>query len=125
MFAGGKSMGGRMTSLAASSEPLPNVRGLIFLGFPLHAMGKPSTERGDHLSTVGLPMFFVQGTRDRLADLSLLKPLIKKVRPSPTLHVVDDGDHSLHVPKRSGKTDDQVLKETAAAISSWIDGIVG
>jgi predicted alpha/beta-hydrolase family hydrolase len=121
LVAGGKSMGGRMTSTAAAAEALPGVRGLAFFGFPLHAAGKPSAERGAHLTGVGLPMLFLQGTRDRLADLSLLEPLVSELQPPPELHVVDDADHGFHVPKRSGRTDDDVLDELCDVFTRWLD----
>jgi len=124
LVAGGKSMGGRMTSLAASEEPLSGVAGLVFLGFPLHAAGRPSSDRGDHLKDVGLPMMFIQGTRDQLADLSLLEPLVAEIRPSPLLHIVEDGDHSLRVPKRTGRNDKDVLQSVAAAIGRWAEEIL-
>lgn len=120
LFAGGKSMGGRMTSTAASKEPLPGVLGLAFFGFPLHAPGRDSAERGEHLAAVRLPMLFLQGTRDKLANLELLTPLIEGLAPTPTLHVVDDADHGFHVPKRSGRTDDEVLDELCDAFADWV-----
>ena len=123
LVAGGKSMGGRMTSLAASEGPLPGVAGLVFLGFPLHAAGKPSSDRGGHLRDVGLPMLFIQGTRDQLADLALLEPLLDDIRPSPVLHIVEDGDHSFRVPKRSGATHEEVIRSLAAAIAGWTGGL--
>jgi predicted alpha/beta-hydrolase family hydrolase len=119
IFAGGKSMGGRMTSLAASQQKLDGVRGLIFVGFPLHPPNKPGIERAEHLQGVGLPMLFLQGTRDTLAKLELLRPVCDRLGPSATLHIVDTADHSFHVLKRSGKTDAQVLQELARTISSW------
>jgi predicted alpha/beta-hydrolase family hydrolase len=119
LFAGGKSMGGRMTSKAAASEPLPDVRGLAFFGFPLHAPGKSSDERGAHLVDVGLPMLFLQGTRDKLADLALLRPLLVRVRPKPTLHVIEEADHGFHVPKRTGRSDDDVLSELCSTLAAW------
>jgi hypothetical protein len=119
LLAGGKSMGGRMTSLAAAAEPLPGVRGIVFLGFPLHPPGRPSTDRGDHLDRVGVPMLFLQGTRDKLADLDLLRPVCRRLGPRATLHVVEGGDHSFHVPSGSGRGDDDALDELAAAIASW------
>jgi predicted alpha/beta-hydrolase family hydrolase len=119
LFAGGKSMGGRMTSLAASQGALPAALGLAFFGFPLHASGKPGTERAGHLSQVGLPMLFLQGTRDRLADLDLLSPVLDVLQPAPTLHVVDGADHGFHVLKRSGRTDEEVLEELCDAFCSW------
>jgi uncharacterized protein len=120
IFAGGKSMGGRMTSLALAKAPLDTLHGLIFFGFPLHAPGAPSAERGKHLADVQVPMLFVQGSRDALADLKLLKPLCAELEGRAELFVVDGGDHSLHMPKRSGRTDVEVLKEVAAKSSSWI-----
>lgn len=119
LLAGGKSMGGRMTSLAAADEPLSGVRGLVFFGFPLHAAGRPSADRGAHLASVGLPMLFLQGTRDNLADLSLLRPLLTAVTPRPELHVVDGADHGFRVLKRSGRTDEQVLEELCDRFASW------
>jgi predicted alpha/beta-hydrolase family hydrolase len=119
LLAGGKSMGGRMTSMAASEDLLPHVRGLVFLGFPLHAAGKPSIERGDHLARVELPMLFLQGTRDRLADLELVRPLCTRLGDRARLHVIDGADHSFHVLKRSGRTDLEVLQELAESIGAW------
>jgi predicted alpha/beta-hydrolase family hydrolase len=124
LFAGGKSMGGRMTSAAAAEEPLPRVRGLGFFGFPLHAPGKPGTERGGHLGDVGLPMLFVSGDRDKLADLELLAPLLRSVQPAPTLHVVEGADHGFHVLKRSGRTDVQVLDEICGRFVRWVDDVL-
>jgi predicted alpha/beta-hydrolase family hydrolase len=123
LFAGGKSMGGRMTSKTAAAEALPGVRGLAFFGFPLHAPGRVSDERGGHLSDVGLPMLFLQGTRDKLADLELLRALLARVRPPPTLHVVDEADHGFHVPKRTGRSDGDVLDELCATFARWSEGI--
>jgi predicted alpha/beta-hydrolase family hydrolase len=119
ILAGGKSMGGRMTSLAAAEGMLPDVRGLVFFGFPLHAAGKPSRERGDHLRETRVPLLFLQGTRDRLADLSLLRPLCGELGPRATLHVVSDADHSFHMTKRSGRTDGEILAELADVTSGW------
>ena len=119
IVAGGKSMGGRMTSTAAASEALPGVRGLAFFGFPLHAPGRESSERGAHLADVSLPMLFLQGTRDKLADLDLLEPLLATVTPRPTLSVVEGADHSFHVLKRSGRTDDEVLDEICGTFADW------
>jgi predicted alpha/beta-hydrolase family hydrolase len=123
LFAGGKSMGGRMTSKAASIEPLTGVLGLAFFGFPLHAPGKASPERGAHLAEVRLPMLFLQGTRDKLADLTLLQPLLEKLRPTPTLHVVNEADHGFHVPKRTGRTDDDVLDELCGTFATWSERV--
>ncbi|MDA0329668.1 MAG: alpha/beta hydrolase [Gemmatimonadetes bacterium] len=119
LVAGGKSMGGRMTSTAASTQALPGVLGLAFFGFPLHAPGRDSADRGAHLATVGLPMLFLQGTRDKLANLELLAPLLEGVTPRPTLHIVEDADHGFHVPKRSGRTDDQVLDALCDTFALW------
>lgn len=123
LFAGGKSMGGRMTSSAQSSEPLPSVRGIVFLGFPLHPPGKESTERADHLKKVDVPMLFVQGTRDTLANLSLLQPVVNSLKGIATLEVIDGADHSFHVLRGSGKTDDEILEGIAATIADWCGGL--
>jgi len=123
LLAGGKSMGGRMTSLAASETALPGVRGLAFFGFPLHAAGKRSSERGAHLDEVGVPMLFLQGTRDSLADLALLAPLCGELGARATLHVVEGGDHSFHVLKRSGRNDEEVFDELADRVSSWAEEV--
>lgn len=120
LFAGGKSMGGRMTSLAAAKEPLESVRGLIYFGFPLHAAGRPSADRGQHLFDVKLPMLFLQGSRDALADLKLLKPLCARLGEKAELFVIDGGDHSFHLLKSSGRSDDQALDEAVTKASSWI-----
>jgi predicted alpha/beta-hydrolase family hydrolase len=119
LFAGGKSMGGRMTSKAAASEPLPDVLGLVFFGFPLHAPGKVSDARGAHLADVGLPMLFLQGTRDKLAELDLLRPLVDRIRPKPMLHVIEEADHGFHLPKRTGRSDDDVLSELCSTLAAW------
>lgn len=120
VIAGGKSMGGRMTSMAAAMQALPNVRGLVFFGFPLHGIGKPpSADRGTHLADVRLPMLFLQGTRDKLADLGLLRPLLDELRPAPRLLVVDGADHGFHMLKRSGRTDGDVIAELATATAEW------
>ncbi len=119
LLAGGKSMGGRMTSLALSEEPAPEVRGLVFLGFPLHAAGRPSAERGAHLLRVEAPMLFLQGTRDALASLDLVRPLCDDLGPRAHLHVIEGGDHSFGVLKRSGRTRDEVLDELAGTVADW------
>ena len=119
LLSGGKSMGGRMTSLAAAKEPFTDVHGIVFFGFPLHPAGEPSIERAEHLFDVKVPMLFLQGTRDTLADLTLLNPICKKLGKRATLHIVNDADHSFHVPKRSGKTDQQVLAELALKVAEW------
>jgi uncharacterized protein len=120
IFAGGKSMGGRMTSLTLAKAPMDKLHGLIFFGFPLHAPGAPSAERGKHLADVQVPMLFIQGSRDALADLKLLKPLCAQLDGRAELFVVEGGDHSLHMAKRSGRTDSEVLDEVAAKTSSWM-----
>jgi predicted alpha/beta-hydrolase family hydrolase len=113
LFAGGKSMGGRMTSLAAAAEPLPGVRGLVFLGFPLHPAKQPATERARHLADVTVPMLFLSGTRDELAELALLRPVVAALGERATLHVVEHADHGFAVLKRSGRTPADVLVELA------------
>ena len=122
LFAGGKSMGGRMTSLAAARQPLDGVRGLIFFGFPLHAAGKPGAERGAHLAAVDIPMLFLQGSRDTLADLKLLTPLCKKLGKRAELFVVNGGDHSFHVLKSLSRSDDEVLDDVVKKTADWING---
>lgn len=121
LLAGGKSLGGRMTSTAASQEALPDVQGIVFFGFPLHAPGKHSDERGEHLFKVRVPMLFLQGTRDQLAHLELLRPLCDRLnlQGKARLHIIDGGDHSFHVPKKSGRTDEDVLEELAEAVADW------
>ena len=119
LIAGGKSFGGRMTSTAASEAPLEGVRGLAFLGFPLHPPGKQGTSRADHLDGVTVPMLFLQGTRDEFADLALLKQVLRRLGRRATLHQVEGGDHSFAVPKASGRTRDEVLDELAEVLSSW------
>jgi predicted alpha/beta-hydrolase family hydrolase len=121
LFAGGKSFGGRMTSQAQAEAPLPGVRGLAFLGFPLHPAGRPATERGAHLAAVRIPMLFLQGSRDDLARLDLLEPVVEALGPRATLAVFAHADHSFHVPARSGKTDAQVLAEMLDALAAWIE----
>jgi len=125
LIAGGKSFGGRMTSQAQALSPLAGVRGLAFLGFPLHAAGQASDERAAHLFDVRVPMLFVQGTRDALADMKLMKPLITKLGARATLHTVDDADHSFHVPAKSGRKDPQVRREFLDAFAGWVDGVIG
>ncbi|SFO55035.1 hypothetical protein SAMN05216330_103569 [Bradyrhizobium sp. Ghvi] len=123
LVAGGKSFGGRMTSQAQSKAPLPGVKALAFLGFPLHAAKKPSSERAEHLSGIGIPMLFLQGTRDALADLGHLKPVIKALGAKATLHEVEGGDHSFAVLKKSGRTNEDALAEVLDTLAAWIDGI--
>jgi predicted alpha/beta-hydrolase family hydrolase len=124
IFAGGKSFGGRMTSQAAAHGLLPGIRGIAFLGFPLHPPGNVSDARGDHLAEVTVPMLFLQGTRDTFADLSLLKPLCKRLGKGTALRLFDDADHSFHVPARTGRKDAEVRQELVAALAEWIDGIL-
>ena len=124
LIAGGKSFGGRMTSQAQAAAALPGVRGLAFLGFPLHPAGKPSAERGKHLFEVKVPMLFLQGTRDTLATLDELRPLCKALGKRATLHLFADADHSFHVPARSGRTDGEVRGEMLDALADWIDRVI-
>jgi hypothetical protein len=119
LFAGGKSMGGRMTSHAAAEGRLEAVCGLVFLGFPLHPAGKPDVERAAHLERVPQPMLFLQGTRDALADLALLRPICEKLGPRVRLHVIEGADHGFHVPKRSGRGDADVIEELAHEIDRF------
>ena len=119
LLAGGKSMGGRMTSRAAAAAPLAGVAGLVFLGFPLHPAGQPGTSRADHLAKVERPMLFLQGSRDALADLTLLRPVLARLGDRATLRVFEDADHGFHVRKKSGQTDEQVLDALADAIAEW------
>ncbi|NNF07114.1 MAG: alpha/beta hydrolase [Candidatus Eisenbacteria bacterium] len=121
IFAGGKSMGGRMTSLAQSEEPIEHVQGLIFVGFPLHAPGRDSADRGEHLKEVKLPMLFLQGMRDKLANLDFLEPLHKSLGRRSKLHKIEWADHGFHVPKKSGRDDDDIMTELASVTSDWID----
>ncbi|SPP91837.1 alpha/beta hydrolase family protein [Bradyrhizobium vignae] len=121
LIAGGKSFGGRMTSQAQAKAPLPDVKGLAFLGFPLHAAKKPSSERAEHLSDIAIPMLFLQGTRDALADLSYFKPVVEKLGPKAMLHQVEGGDHSFAVLKKSGRSSDEALTEVLDTLAAWID----
>lgn len=121
LFAGGKSFGGRMTSTTAAEEALEGVRGLAFFGFPLHAPGREGTERAAHLAGVDVPMLFLQGTRDRLANLDLIRPVVDGLGERGTLHVIEGADHGFHVLKRSGRTGEQVLDELAAAFADWAE----
>jgi len=120
LFAGGKSMGGRMSSLAAAKEPLDGVRGLIFFGFPLHAAGRPGAERGEHVAGINLPMLFLQGSRDALAELKWLKPLCAKIRKRAELYIVEGGDHSFHLLKSAKRSDDEALDAVVDKAASWI-----
>jgi uncharacterized protein len=121
LVAGGKSFGGRMTSTAQAEEPLPGVRGLVFLGFPLHPPKRPGTSRAEHLARIAIPMLFLQGTRDDLADLDLMRSVTAPLGPLATLHIVQGGDHSFAVLKRSGRTAEEVLAELAETTASWVD----
>jgi predicted alpha/beta-hydrolase family hydrolase len=121
LFAGGKSFGGRMTSQAQAASPLPRVQGLVFAGFPLHPAGRPSTERAKHLSDVQVPMLFLQGTRDALADLPLMQATARNLGPRATLEVIEAADHAFHVLVRSGRNDDEVRAEMLDAVATWID----
>lgn len=125
LIAGGKSFGARMTSQAQAGAPLPNIAGLAFLGFPLHPAGKPSVDRAAHLADVKIPMLFLQGTRDTLAELKLLEPVVKELGRKATLHVVEGGDHSFHVLARSGRKDADVITEICDAMAAWIGKIAG
>jgi len=120
LFAGGKSFGARMTSQAQAETPLPGIRGLVFLGFPLHAPGRPSDERGRHLLEVKVPMLFLQGTRDTFAELPLLRGLVDRLGQRATLELIDDGDHSFHVPARGGRKDSEVLDSMMDVAAAWI-----
>jgi predicted alpha/beta-hydrolase family hydrolase len=121
LFAGGKSFGGRMTSRAQADSPLPDVRGVAFLGFPLHPAGKPGTARAQHLTSVKVPMLFLQGERDTLADLALLRQVVEQLGARARLVIVPEADHSFHVPTRSGQTDAEVRDQMASALLLWLD----
>ena len=120
LVAGGKSFGGRMTSQAQAAAPMDRVRGLAFLGFPLHPAGKPSDERAKHLAEVKVPMLFLQGTRDELASLELLERVVARLGERATLRVFDEADHSFHVPARSGRKDTEVREELLDVLTEWI-----
>jgi uncharacterized protein len=124
LIAGGKSFGGRMTSQAQAAAPLPGVRGLAFLGFPLHPAGRPSADRAKHLFDVRIPMLFLQGTRDALAALDQFEPLGKALGPCATLKLFADADHSFHVPARTGRQDAQVRGEVLDALAGWIGSLI-
>jgi predicted alpha/beta-hydrolase family hydrolase len=123
LIAGGKSFGGRMTSQAQAITPLVSVRGLAFLGFPLHPAGKPSGDRAKHLAGVHVPMLFMQGTRDSLAESTLLESVVNSLGPSASLHLVREADHSFHVLARSGRNDREVMKEILDTLSTWIGAV--
>ncbi|SHM66694.1 hypothetical protein SAMN05518668_11635 [Sphingobium sp. YR657] len=119
-FAGGRSFGGRMTSQAQSERPLPQIRGLAFLGFPLHPAGKPAVHRADHLKTIDLPMIFLNGSRDALAELDLLRPTIATLGKNAALKIIDQADHSFKVAKRSGRTQHDADDELLDALAFWM-----
>ncbi|WP_315783238.1 MULTISPECIES: alpha/beta family hydrolase [unclassified Bradyrhizobium] len=121
LVAGGKSFGARMTSQAQSAAPLPGVTGLAFLGFPLHPAGKPSIMRADHLAPIEVPMLFLQGTRDKLAEMELLAPVVKRLGPRATVHWIDQADHAFHVPARSGRNDQAVMEDLTEAFAAWLE----
>jgi predicted alpha/beta-hydrolase family hydrolase len=123
LLAGGKSFGGRMTSQAQAAKPLPDVKGLVFVGFPLHPAKKPASERGDHLTDVRIPMLFLQGTRDELAELTLLEPLVERLGALATLKKIEGADHSFHVLVRSGRNNREVLDELADTTARWITAL--
>ena len=123
LLAGGKSMGGRMTSLAWAERPLEGVGGIVFFGFPLHPVGAPAVKRAEHLARVALPMLFLQGTRDELAALDLLRPVVDRLAPRATLHVIDGADHSFDVPKRTGRSRAEVIDELAEVVATWADRV--
>ena len=124
LFAGGKSFGGRMTSQAQAATPLPHVHGLSFLGFPLHPPKQPSVARAQHLFKIGIPLLFLQGTRDTFADLALLQPLVTQLGNGATLTLFQDADHSFHVPARSGRRDAQVQTEMLNALATWMGPVI-
>jgi len=125
LIAGGRSFGGRMTSQAQAKSPLPGVRGLAFIGFPLHPAGKPSDERAAHLSDVQIPMLLLQGTRDALAELLLLRPVVDRLGSRATLTLFEDADHSFHVPAKSGRKDADVRREMLDALATWTRSLIG
>ena len=124
LIAGGRSFGGRMTSQAQALSPLPGVRGLAFLGFPLHPAGKPASERAKHLTGINIPMLFLQGTRDALAELNLLEPVVKDLGPRATSRLLEGADHSFHVLKSSGRSDREVMDEALDAFVAWVEAVV-
>ncbi|HXY98344.1 MAG TPA: alpha/beta family hydrolase [Steroidobacteraceae bacterium] len=121
LVAGGRSFGGRMTSQAQAIEPLAGVRGLALLAFPLHPAGEPSTGRAAHLAEVSIPMLFLQGTRDALAERALIEAVVARLGTRATLSLFEDADHSFHVPARSGRTDQQLLAEVLQRLAAWVD----
>jgi hypothetical protein len=121
LFVGGKSMGGRMSSTLLAEEPHMDVRGLVFFGFPLHAPGMPSVERADHLDRIGIPMLFLQGTRDPLADVNLIRSVHERLGERSTLHIIEGGDHSFRVPKSSGRASKDVMEEIVRIAAEWME----
>lgn len=124
LVAGGRSFGGRMTSQAQAQTPLPRVRGLVLLAFPLHPAGRPATDRAAHLEDVSIPMLFIQGGRDELAGLGLLRPVVERLGARATLHVLPDADHAFHVPARSARSDAQTQAEALDAVCAWLDALI-
>jgi len=124
LVAGGKSFGGRMTSQAQAASPLPGVRGLAFLGFPLHPAGRPSDERAEHLFAVEVPMLFLQGSRDKLAELELLSGLIERLGERASLRLIEDADHSFRVPARAGRKDADVKRDMMDALAGWTLSVI-
>jgi predicted alpha/beta-hydrolase family hydrolase len=120
LFAGGKSFGGRMTSQAQAASPMPGLRGIAFLGFPLHAPGKAGDARGEHLFDIHIPLLFLQGTRDDFASLQWLEPLVRKIGATATLTLFEEADHSFHVPARTGRKDAEVRDELLEALAAWM-----
>lgn len=125
LIAGGKSFGGRMTSQAQAEAPLPGVRGLVFVGFPLHPPKQPSDTRAAHLDAVAVPMLFLQGTRDALAEVTLVEAVVGRLAPRATLRLFDGADHAFHVPAKSGKRDEDVRRELLDALAAWIRETAG
>jgi predicted alpha/beta-hydrolase family hydrolase len=123
LIAGGKSFGGRMSSQAQAAAPLAGVRGLAFVGFPLHPAGKPSTDRAEHLAKIDIPMLFLQGTRDTLAEVALIEGVVQRLGSRATLHMVDGADHSFHVLVRSGRNNAEVMDEILDAFARWVGAI--
>jgi uncharacterized protein len=124
LFAGGRSFGGRMTSQAQAIAPLPGVRGLAFLGFPLHPAGRPSDERAGHLSQVQVPLLFLQGTHDALAERARMEALVARLGARATLSLVEGADHSFHVPARTGRTDAEVRNALLTVLCAWMDSLL-
>lgn len=125
LAAGGRSFGGRMTSQAQAQAPLAGVRGLVYLAFPLHPAARPGTDRAAHLREIDIPMLFIQGTRDELADLELLRPLVQSLGAQATLHLLEEADHSFHVPARSGRSDADIRDDALDAVCAWLDRLRG